>query len=241
MTDGYGVVGSLNPGPTIAALGLPADRPELDNLAASYQPYIDKCMECGADALETLLNEQAKQACTIANTWEEYRDSPHGRANADVNLFEVHHRPVADQAPCWWSSAGAAASLQRPLAGLKIVDLTRVIAGPSISRGLAELGASVIRVTAPHLPDFTGLHPDLNWGKWNCCLDLRQAEDREKLRKLIQEADVVVDGYRPGVFDKYGFGMGNVLEQCRERKFGVIYARENSYVSRSNDCFQDGS
>ncbi|CAK1355042.1 unnamed protein product [Cercospora beticola] len=221
--------GSLNPGPTIAALGLPPDRPELDNLAASYQPYIDKCMEFRADALETLLNEQAKQACTIANTWEAYRDSAHGRANADVNLFEVHHRPVENQAPCWWSSAGATATLQRPLAGLKIVDLTRVIAGPSISRGLAELGASVMRATAPHLPDFTGLHPDLNWGKWNCCLDLRQAEDREKLRKLIQEADVVVDGYRPGVFDKYGFGMENVLEQCRERKFGVIYARENSY------------
>ncbi|PPJ59588.1 hypothetical protein CBER1_01172 [Cercospora berteroae] len=150
---------------------------------------------------------------------------------AAVMTFEgsPHHRPVEDQAPCWWSSAEATASLQRPLAGLKIVDLTRVIAGPSISRGLAELGASVIRVTAPHLPDFTGLHPDLNWGKWNCCLDLRQAEDREKLRKLIQEADVVVDGYRPGVFDKYGFGMENVLAQSRERKSGVIYARENSH------------
>ena len=98
--------------------------------------------------------------------------------------------------------------------GLKVVDLTRVIAGPAISRGLAELGASVMRVTAPHLSDFTGLHPDLNWGKWNCCLDLRNKEDQNKLRDLIVDADVIVDGYRPGVFDKYGFGVEGVLKLC---------------------------
>ncbi len=99
-------------------------------------------------------------------------------------------------------------------AGLKVVDLTRVIAAPAVTRSLAELGASVMRVTAPHLPDATTWHADLNWGKWNCSLDLRQAADKEKLRVLVLEADVFVSGYRPGVLDKYGFGQEQIIEMC---------------------------
>ena len=187
-------------------------------------------MKHNALDLEETLNEEYRQACTVARPLEDYAQSEHGKANADVGLYEVHRRDFVGQNPGWWRAVEAT-SIQRPLAGLKVVDLTRVIAGPAISRGLAELGASVMRVTAPHLSDFTGLHPDLNWGKWNCCLDLRKEDDRTKLRDLITEADVVVDGYRPGVFEKYGFGVEGVMELCRDREVGVIYARENSYVS----------
>jgi crotonobetainyl-CoA:carnitine CoA-transferase CaiB-like acyl-CoA transferase len=119
--------------------------------------------------------------------------------------------------------------VKRPLAGLKVLDITRVIAAPSITRGLAEMGASVMRVTASHLVDFSSLHCDLNWGKWNTCLDLRKTEDREKMRKLILDADVVVEGYRPGVLDKWGLGKDNVLKICEGRNRGVIYVRENCY------------
>lgn len=224
--------GSLNPDPTIKALKMPLDRPEIESLQDSFRPYAEECSKHSALELEELLNEKARQACTIARPLEEYLGTEHGKANADVGLYEIHRKEFPSQKPGWWRPIETT-SVQRPLAGLKVVDLTRVIAGPAISRGLAELGASVMRVTAPHLSDFTGLHPDLNWGKWNCCLDLRNGDDRAKLRNLIVEADVVVDGYRPGVFDKYGFGVEGVLELCRNRGFGVIYARENSYVSVS--------
>ncbi|XP_014550306.1 hypothetical protein COCVIDRAFT_43128 [Bipolaris victoriae FI3] len=209
--------GSLNPGPTIAALGMPEDLPEITVLPESYKPYMGICSERTATGLEVLLNEDAKQACTIVRKREDFLMSEHGRANTNTALYEVHHMRFAGQAASW------------PLAGLKVVDLTRVIAGPSISRGLAELGASVMRVVALHLPYFTGMHPYLNWGKWNAFLDLRKAEDYDRLRRLMEDFDVVVDGYRPGRSEKYGFGMEKVMEMCRSQARGIIYARENSY------------
>jgi hypothetical protein len=92
-----------------------------------------------------------------------------------------------------------------------------------------EMGASVMRVTAPHLVDYSSLHCDLNWGKWNTFLDFRKGGDREKMKALVQEADVVISGYRPGVLDKWGFGQDDVLKLCEGRQRGVIYARENCY------------
>lgn len=199
------------------------------DITESWRPYMDKISVRDALELEDDLNEVHKQACTIARTPDQYRESEHGKANSGIGLYEVHHEPT-DQGPCWWPDSPQTSS-QRPLAGLKVVELTRVIAGPSIGRQLAELGASVMRVSAPHLPDFTGMHPDLNWGKWNCFLDLREDVDRHKLAALIMDADIVLDGYRPGVFEKYGFGRDNVIAMCKGRPRGIIYARENCYVS----------
>lgn len=130
--------------------------------------------------------------------------------------------------PGWWP-ATRRTSAARPLGGLKVVDLTRVIAGPAVSRGLAELGASVMRVTAPHLADMSHLHADLNHGKWNASLDLRRDQDRQRLRALLADADVFLQGYRPGVLDKFGFGEADVLAMARERGRGIIYCAENCY------------
>jgi crotonobetainyl-CoA:carnitine CoA-transferase CaiB-like acyl-CoA transferase len=117
---------------------------------------------------------------------------------------------------------------------MKVLDLTRIIAGPAISRELAELGASVMRITAPHQPDISALHVDLNWGKWNASLDLRDEGDRDKLRALILQSDVVLDGYRPGVMEKWGFGKDDILSLFEGRERGIIYARENCYVCGSS-------
>ena len=124
-----------------------------------------------------------------------------------------------------------------------------MIAGPTITRSLAELGASVMRVTSPRIVDFTTVFRDLNWGKWNCHLHLKDEDDREKLRNLIREADVVVNGYRPGVsnnpkpdedgmcslltcvqvMDRLGFGRADMFDLVRGRGRGIIHARENCY------------
>jgi crotonobetainyl-CoA:carnitine CoA-transferase CaiB-like acyl-CoA transferase len=90
--------------------------------------------------------------------------------------------------------------------GLKVVDLSRVIAAPTVTRGLAELGASIMRVTSSAVCDTAILHIDLNWEKWNCNLDLRIEEHRDRHREFILDADAVVQGYRPCLLDKYGFG-----------------------------------
>jgi crotonobetainyl-CoA:carnitine CoA-transferase CaiB-like acyl-CoA transferase len=175
-----------------------------------------------------ILGEDARQAATVCRDPKEYAQHPHGKANENVGLFRVEQKNGSKQMAGWWEESSLT-SVRRPLAGLKIVDLTRVIAAPATGRSLAELGASVMRVTASHLPDFTGLQPDLNWGKWNCNPDLRNEEDKKKLRDLILDADVVINGYRPCRFHKYGAGPEEVFELCSSRKRGIIYVRENCF------------
>jgi hypothetical protein len=194
--------GSLNPDIVLSALGLPLQVDMPSTPLSIMGLYQNKTLEMDATALDTLMNDVHRQAGTIAYTSDEYLASEQGRANSHVGLYELVHKPIASQPPCWWpNTPDACSSPKRPLAGLKVVDLTRVIAGPTITRSLAELGASVMRVTSPHIVDFTSVFRDLNWGKWNCHLHLKDEDDKEKLRNLIREADVVVDGYRPGVSD----------------------------------------
>lgn len=220
--------GSLNPDPSLKAIGMPHDMPELKNFEESWEPFVQRIAQKPAAEWDEILGEEYKQAATVCLTPEEYRNSEQGQRNSNVGLYRITKHESSSQPAGWWKEV-ASTSTRRPLAGLKIVDLTRVIAGPSIGRDLAELGASVMRVTAPHLPDFSGLQADLNWGKWNCSLDLRQKDDRKKLQALIEDADIVVDGYRPDVFIKYGFGAENVFEMVNGRDRGIIYIRENCF------------
>ena len=219
--------GSLNPDPTLDSIGLPHDAPA-DTPEASYEPFIAKMSTISSSEMQHLATDIHKQAGTICETVSSYRATPHGKANAHINLFEIHHHPHPPQKPTWWPSTPQT-SAERPLAGLKVVDLTRIIAAPAVTRGLAELGASVMRVTAPHLADMSTLHPDLNWGKWNSHLDLRRADHRATLKTLILDADVVVQGYRPGVMEKYGFGAAEIVALCATRPRGIISVRENCY------------
>lgn len=91
------------------------------------------------------------------------------------------------------------------------------------------MGASIMNIMAAHLPDYAQLHCDLGWGQWRAFLDLGKEEDRERLRELIMEADVVMQSHRPGVLDKYGFGQDDIIKMCAKRERGVINVRENSY------------
>src|SRR5579862_323089 len=217
----------MNPDPTLDSIGLPYDM-DAASLEESYKPFMEELSQIDSQEMQHLASDVHRQAGTICWTIEEYQQSEHGKANAHVGLYEIHAHAESDQKATWWPETPQT-SPQRPLAGLKVVDVTRVIAGPAVARGLAELGASVIRITAPHLADYSVLHPDLNWGKWNAHLDFREETDREKMRALILEADVVVTGYRPGALEKYGFGQKEILELCKGRGRGIIYVRENCY------------
>ncbi|GAA2860321.1 hypothetical protein GCM10010517_18940 [Streptosporangium fragile] len=95
---------------------------------------------------------------------------------------------------------------ERPLDGVRVLDLTRVVAGPVATRALAAYGAQVLRVGAAHLPEVPGLVVGTAFGKRSCHLDLRTPEGRDALRDLVAEADVFVQSYRPGALDALGFG-----------------------------------
>ncbi|RVD85671.1 uncharacterized protein DFL_003982 [Arthrobotrys flagrans] len=213
----YHVDGSMNPDPTLTALKLPLDGKPDETEESAVDRIQAVTSKIDSAELDELMNEQFRQAGTISYTAEEYFNSEHGKANSKVGLYEITKDPKSSQPATWWKEdASAPSSPKRPLAGLKVVDLTRVIASPAISRGLAEMGASVMQVTSPQLTDLSIVHQDLNWGKWNCHLHLKDEEDEEKLRQLIREANVVIDGYRPGVMDRLGFGREAVFDLVKD-------------------------
>ena len=224
------MIGSLNPDFTLTALGLPLDGQPDDTLLEAVRKIQNNVSQFDAVRLDELMNEQYRQAGTVAWSSEEYFASDHGKENGRIGLYELVRDIDSSQPAAWWPEHPSFPSnAKRPLAGLKVVDLTRVIAGPTITRSLAELGASVMRVTSPHLPDYTTGFRDLNWGKWNCSLHLKDEGDKERLRKLILEADVVVDGYRPGAMERLGFGRKEIFDLVKGRNRGIIHLRENCY------------
>jgi len=94
---------------------------------------------------------------------------------------------------------------ERPLAGLRVLDLTRVLAGPVATRTLAGFGAEVLRIDPPGW-DEPGVFPDISLGKRCAFLDLRDPGSMEHLKALLADADVLVHGYRPGALDGLGLG-----------------------------------
>ncbi len=108
----------------------------------------------------------------------------------------------------------ASGPLPSPLAGLKVLDFTRVVAGPFATRMMADLGADVVKVEPPD-GDITriwgeerggqsGFYVQQNAGKRNICVDLRAAGATELLRSMVEAADIVVENFRPGIMARYG-------------------------------------
>ncbi|WP_459650734.1 CoA transferase [Kitasatospora sp. Ki12] len=123
----------------------------------------------------------------------------------------VEHREVGTAvvpAPATAAAAAArplgAAPVDRPADGIRVLDLTRVIAGPVATRTLALLGADVLRVDSPRLPESDDAHADTGFGKRSTRLDLAEPADRAVFEELLATADVVVTAYRPGALDAHG-------------------------------------
>src|SRR4051812_12778827 len=94
---------------------------------------------------------------------------------------------------------------ERPLAGVRVLDLTRVLAGPTCAKSLAEHGADVLKISAAHLPDSGLVEMDTGIGKLSARLDLRTHEGAARLRELVKSADVFSQSYRPGALAGRGF------------------------------------
>lgn len=135
----------------------------------------------------------------------EWRATPQGRALEGTRLTEIERFGESDAKP--WKS-----SPTRPLSGIRVLDMTRVIAGPVCGRTLAAFGADVLRITPPRYPDRGPLILDGGAGKRNAMLDVKTAEGRKIFEKLVGEADIVVQGYRPGSLDQAGLGPDAVKE-----------------------------
>lgn len=171
------------------------------------------------EALEEALAQQ-KLIGAVARTREEWLAHPQG-------AWLAARGPV--QVECCGASAPEPFQPgPRPLAGLKVLDMAHVLAGPATARLLAEQGAQVLHVSAAHQPDGTLVDLDTGLGKRAAYIDLERAEDRERLRALIREADVFVQSWRPGALARRGFSP----EEIQALRPGIVQA--------SLSCYGDG-
>jgi len=166
--------------------------------------------------LEAAIDE-ARVCGGMVRSNDEWLAHPHGRALGAKPVVEITKIGESDPEPL--PTGG------RPLSGIRVLDLTRILAGPMAARTLAEHGADVLMVTAEHLPQIPEHVVDTSHGKRSCFLDVARGEDASRLRALLKRADVFSQGYRPGAMSKLGFG----LEEVARLRPGIIYASITCY------------
>ena len=170
------------------------------------------------DAAELESAVVAEGACAgLVRSSDEWVQGDQANAIAKLPLFEV--MKIGESPP---EPAGSGA---RPLSGVRVLDLTRVLAGPICARTLAEHGADVLRIGNSHLPEH-GLHTiDTGHGKRSVVLDLETADGTEQLRTLARDADVFSQGYRPGSLESRGFS----AQALAEARPGIIYVTLSAF------------
>jgi hypothetical protein len=141
----------------------------------------------------------------------EWARHPQSAAIASLPLMEIVR--IGDSPP------EALPPGDRPLSGIRVLDLTRVLAGPTSARTLAEHGADVLKITAPHLPNIGYQEFDTGHGKLSAHLDLRQPQDLATLKGLVRETDVFSQGYRPGTLGDRGLSP----EELAALRPGLVY------------------
>lgn len=153
------------------------------------------------DALESAIVAAGGCAARMRSI-DDWLVHPQGRAVRGEPL--IAWRTCAGDGPRRSSLERAPEGSSAPLAGIRVLDLTRVLAGPVATRFLAAFGAEVLRIDPPDW-DEPGVVPEVTLGKRCAALDLRRAADRERFGELLAGADVLIHGYRPGALDGLGF------------------------------------
>ena len=164
-------------------------------IAASPEALRERALGLSAVEVEEMVTAAGGVAVAVRSE-AEWAAHPHGSRVGSLPLVVQEGR-----------SEGAG----RPVDGARVLDLTRVIAGPVATRTLALWGADVLRVDPPLLPEIEWQHLDTGAGKRSCVLDVRS----ERFAELAAEADVLVHGYRPGALQ-----IGRA--SCRERVCSTV-------------------
>jgi len=193
----------------VARLGCAPDR---ESVAAAIA-------EREAFELEAELIEDGMIGAAI-RTLSEWDAHPHAAATRDLPLISVEQLsaagPVVDSA-----SDGDAL----PLGGLRVLDCSRVLAGPVAGQVLASLGADVIRLGADHLPSVPVGVMSTGFGKRNASLDLRTERGAEQMAMLLADTDVWIDAYRPGALENLSFS----AELAANRRPGIVVVQVSAF------------
>jgi crotonobetainyl-CoA:carnitine CoA-transferase CaiB-like acyl-CoA transferase len=169
-----------------------------------------------AQALEDALAE-AGTCGAMVRTEREWSTHPQGAAVGALARVEIEK--IGE------SAREEASDGVRPVGGLRVLDLTRILAGPTHGRTLAEHGADVLLVNSPSLDNVPPFVIDTSHGKRSTFLDLDDADDAAQLRTLVAGADVFAQGYRSGAMERRGLGP----EDLAEIRPGLVYVTMNCY------------
>jgi crotonobetainyl-CoA:carnitine CoA-transferase CaiB-like acyl-CoA transferase len=177
----------------LRVLGVPGDR---ERVAAAVRGW-------PAQQLEPAVLDAGGAAAALRSA-AQWRGGAQAAALASLPLVTSAQVGAAGPAPRVPAPA--------PLAGVRVLDLTRVIAGPVAGRFLAAYGAEVLRIDGPAVEDSPVLIADTTVGKRAAVLDLREPAGRERFERLVRGADVVLQAYRPGALDGLGYGPAELAE-----------------------------
>jgi crotonobetainyl-CoA:carnitine CoA-transferase CaiB-like acyl-CoA transferase len=184
-------------------------KPERDDVQAAL-------MRWDAEAFETAAYASG---CVVAmmRSHQEWSDLPHAKALAALPLVSIEK--IGEAAPRPWPRG------DRPLAGLRVLDLSRVIAGPVAGRTLAVHGADVLLISGPDLPAIPWLTIDTGRGKLTSFVDLKSEQGRDGLRDLLASADIFSQGYRPQALAALGFSPQDAARVSP----GIVYVSLSAY------------
>jgi hypothetical protein len=190
----------------LAVLGVPPEREAVARSVATSS---------AADLQEAVV--RAGGCAAAMHSLQAWRNHPQGAAVRKEPLVHVEHRD--GRGVSQWRPDSS-----RPLHGLRVLDLTRVLAGPVATRFLAAWGANVLRIDAPEW-DEPAVVPDVTVGKRCARLDLRTPTDRAVFEQLLHGADVLVHGYRANALEAMGFGADRRRQLCP----GLVDVSLNAY------------
>ena len=186
-----------------------ACEPERDKVQAALMQWKGEDFETAAYA--------AGGVVALMRSYDEWSALPQSRALAALPLISIEK--IGDAPPKPWPKG------DRPLAGLRVLDLSRVIAGPVAGRTLAAHGADVLLVSGPDLPAIPWLTIDTGRGKLSTSIELKGEAGRAQLRELLKEADIFSQGYRPRALAALGFAP----EDAASINPGIVYVTLSAY------------
>ncbi|PAY05603.1 carnitine dehydratase [Bradyrhizobium sp. UFLA03-84] len=173
-------------------------------------------LQWDGEAFETAAYE-AGGVVALMRSHDEWSATPHAKELAKLPLISIEK--IGEAAPKPWPAG------KRPLAGIRVLDLSRVIAGPVAGRTLAAHGADVLLISGPDLPAIPWLTIDTGRGKLTTFLELRSEEGRGVMRNLVAQADILSQGYRPQAIARLGFS----AEEAARINPGIVYVTLSAY------------
>ena len=173
-------------------------------------------MQWDAEAFETAAYA-AGGVVAMMRSHDEWSALPHAKALAKLPLVSIEK--IGEAAPKPFPQG------DRPLAGVRVLDLSRVIAGPVAGRTLAAHGADVLLISGPDLPAIPWLTIDTGRGKLTAFADLKQEQGRKVLRDLLARADIFSQGYRPSALAALGFSP----QDAAKLNPGIVYVSLSAY------------